>query len=85
MLEQNENPLNLLAEFRFSSNKKTMIAENLSVNEIEEVITVTPGEEKTPLKIVGDRFYEELAHTYLFPTGKFGYQVAREVKLSSGK
>ena len=46
LLEENENLLNLLAEFRFSSNKKTMIAENLSVNEIEEVITVATGEKE---------------------------------------
>ena len=35
-----------------------MIAENLSVNEIEEAITDTPS--------------EEVAHSHLVPAGKFG-------------
>lgn len=79
MLEENENPL---AEFRVSSNKTTTTAENLSVNEIEQAIAVAPGEGKTPLSIVGDRFCEELVHPHLFLTGKFDCQVAREAKLS---
>ena len=46
LLEENENPL---AEFRVSLNEAVMIAENLSVNEIEAAITDAPGEGKTPL------------------------------------
>ena len=68
-----------------SSNKKTIIAKNLSVNEIEEVITVAPVEEKTPLSIVGDRIFEDIVHPCLLRTGIFGCQAAREVKLSPGK
>ena len=80
MLEENEYSV---AELRVSSNETTMIAENLSVIESEEAIIVEQGEEKTPLSIVGDTFCKELAHPHLFPTGKFGYQAAREVKLKS--
>ncbi|XP_057316777.1 uncharacterized protein LOC130657796 [Hydractinia symbiolongicarpus] len=34
---------------------------------------------------MNDQFCEELAHPYLFPTGKFGYKVERDIKLSPTK
>ena len=34
------------------------------------------------MSILTDKHCEELAHQHLFPTGKFGYQVYREVPLS---
>ena len=57
------------------------MAENLSVNKIQEAIEVAPGEGKTPLSIVGDRFCEKLVHPHLFVRQKFGYQVGRESNL----
>ena len=32
-----------------------------------------------------DKYCEELAHPYLFPAGKFGYQVQREIRLTPVK
>ena len=37
------------------------------MNEIEEAITVAPGEGKTPLSIAGGWFCEKLVHPHLFP------------------
>ena len=34
------------------------------------------------MSILTDKHWEELAHPHLFPTGKLGYQVDREVPLS---
>ena len=45
-----------------SSNEKTMIADNLSVNEIEDAVN---------LSIVRVIFYEKVAHHQLFSTEKF--------------
>ena len=41
-----------------------------------------PGEGIKPLSILTDKHCEELDNPNLFPTGKFGYQVDREVPLS---
>jgi hypothetical protein len=35
--------------------------------------TGVTGEGVQPLNVLEDEFCEELAHPYLFPTGKFGY------------
>ena len=51
----------------------------------EENITVAPGEGLRPISILTDKYCEELAHPYLFPTGNFGYKVDREIDLSSVK
>lgn len=37
------------------------------------------------MSILSDEFCEGLAHPYLFPSGKFGYKVDRQVKLSPSK
>ena len=64
ILESSENKRSLganeepLIEFRVSSNQAIMIADNLSVNEIEEAIADAPS--------------EEVALSHLVPTGKFG-------------
>ena len=47
-----------------------------------EEISLAPGEGKQPTSILTDEYCEELSHPHLFPTGKFGYKVERNVKLS---
>ena len=42
-----------------------------------EELSIAPGEGKQII----DNFCEELAFPYLFPNGKFGYKVEREIKL----
>ena len=48
-------------------------------------LIVAPGENSKPKSILTDDHCEELAHPYLFATGKFGYKVSMEVKLSATK
>ena len=58
---------------------ETMLLSNMSQ---PEAITIAPGEGIQPLSILMDEKCEELAHPYLFPTGKFGFRVERDNKLS---
>ena len=51
----------------------------------EENITVSPGEGIKPISILTDKHCEELAHPYLFPAGKFGYNIDREIYLTPVK
>ena len=50
-----------------------------------EVFTIAPGENKHPIHFMSDKHCEEMAFPTLFPTGKFGYQVERDVPLSPAK
>ena len=50
-----------------------------------EDLVIAPGEGTQPLPILMDDNCEELAHSYLFPTGKFGYKVEQDVVLSPVK
>ena len=59
----------------------TFISEIASACEIEEGIVIAPGEGKKPVSILNDKFCEELGHPHLFPTGKYGHKVEREVPL----
>ena len=43
---------------------------------------ISPCEGNQPIALFEDNLCEELAHPFLFPTGKFGYKVEREVYLS---
>ena len=45
-------------------------------------ITVAQGEGLKSISILKDKHCEELAHPYLFPSGKFGYNIDREIYLS---
>ena len=46
---------------------------------------VTIGEGKKPVSILDNKFYEELCHPHLFPTGQYGYKVEREIPLAPSK
>ena len=76
-----DDPLNL---HRVAASETTLISEIPSIIG-EDNIAIAPGQGKTPLSILHDDYCEELAFPYLFPTGKFGYKVKREVPLSPVK
>ena len=76
---------NPLTEFRTSSNETTVISEILTAAEVQEAFIVAPNEGKKPLSVLSDNFCEELAHPHLFPTGKHGYKVERDIELTPNK
>ena len=51
----------------------------------DDTVTVAPGEGKKPISIYLDEKCEEMAFPHLFPTGKFGYNYEREIKISPVK
>ena len=80
-LEEVENPLD---QYRISANEGALIP-TIPCEINEENITVAPGEGLKPTSILTDKHCEELAHPYLFPTGKFGYNIDRAIYLSPVK
>ena len=78
LLEEGDNPLDL---HRFNTQETVLIPNVLETEEIH----IAPGEEKQPKSRLNDEFCEELAFPYLFPKGKFGYKIFKEVKLSPVK
>ena len=76
--EDADNPLD---NFRFGATE-TMLVSNIP--QVEDIV-IAPGEGIQPMSLLMDEKCEELAHPHLFPTGKFGYRVKREVKLSPVK
>ena len=69
-----EDPLN---QSRLANSETALINETVT----DEMI-ISPCEGNQPLALFADDLCEELAHPFLFPTGKFGYKVEREVFLS---
>ena len=53
--------------------------------DIDKIISVAPGEKNFPLNLMLDEGCEEMAFPKLFPTGRFGFQVNRDVKLTCKK
>ena len=43
-----------------------------------EFISIAPGENVMPESLTNDKFYEELSHPHLFPTGKFEFQTKKK-------
>ncbi|XP_066934413.1 uncharacterized protein [Clytia hemisphaerica] len=70
---------------------RTPTCETVIVSEVPNIILddenaiLAPGEGQIPNSLTQDEFCEELAHPHLFPTGKFGYNVERDIKLSPTK
>ena len=60
-------------------------SDDLLVAAGNEIFSIAPGEGKHPIHFMQDKHCEELAFPVLFPKGRFGYQVEREVKLSPTK
>ena len=71
-LEEEENPLNL---HRFNFQETVFVPTIVS----EEEVSIASGEGKQPLSILSDKFCEELAFPHLFPRGRFGYKVDRQI------
>ena len=74
-LEGNDNPL---YRYQCNSQESVLISDIL----IHEKICIAPEEEKIPNSLLTDESCEVLAFQYLFPTGKFGYNVQPTYKLS---
>ena len=73
-----------LSNFRAPSVETTIISEVLSDCELEQEI-IAPGKGKEPISVLNEKFCEELAHPHLFPSGRYGYQIEREIPLSPSK
>ena len=78
LTEETENPLD---KFRLGATE-TMLVNN--VPQVEDIV-IAPGEGMQPMSLLVDEKCEELSHPHLFPAGKFGYKVQRDVKLSPVK
>lgn len=74
-----ENPLDA---YRITGNETALIPVGPTDHEISNI---APGEGINPIPILNDIYCEELAHPHLFPTGKFGYKVQRDIPLSPVK
>ncbi|XP_066928370.1 uncharacterized protein [Clytia hemisphaerica] len=82
-LETTANPLDV---FRSNANETTLMSHTPTETEIDnEILTLAPGQGKKPISILNDENCEMLAHPHLFPKGKFGFNVQRNVKLSPSK
>ena len=66
-----------LFEFSSPSMKTTFVSEIPSACEMEEGILVATGEGKKQVSILNNNFCEEPDHPHLFPTGQYGYKVAK--------
>ena len=71
-------------QYRIGENESALIP-TVPCEINEENITVASGEGLKPISILTDKHCEELAHPYLFLTGKFGDKVDREIDLSPVK
>ena len=74
-----------LFKFRSPSVETTIISEVPSNCELEQEIIIAPGEGKQPVSVLNEKFCEENAHPHLFPSGRYGYQIEREIPLSPSK
>lgn len=72
MLTENEYAS---VESRVPSKKTKMIADSLTVKEIEKTITVTPVSGKGLSSMADNKFCENLSQPHFFPTRNNGYQV----------
>ena len=81
-LEVAESPLDI---FRIASNETTLISNFPNANSEESIISIATGEGQKPMSVLNDDYCEELAHAHLFPNGKFGCKVERDIPLSPTK
>ena len=90
--EENDDPLN---EFRAPTSETCLqslipdypvtVEQNDVSSQGNEVYAIAPGESKHPVSFMADKQCEELAFPVLFPKGKYGYTVNREITLSPVK
>ena len=50
-----------------------------------EIFSTAPGEGKHPVHFMTDKLCDKMAFSALFPTGKFAFQVKKDVRLSPAK
>ena len=76
--DADKNPLDL---YKCASNETVLI----NTSHENEFISIAPGEGSIPVPFSHDLFCEELSHPRLFPYGKFGFQIKRQILLSPTK
>ena len=74
-----------LSKFRAPYVETTIFSEVPPNCELEQKIIIAPGEGKQPISVLNEKFCEESAHPHLFPPGRYGYQIEREIPLSPSK
>ena len=67
--------------YRAASNETTLVSEIPNIIN-EENVVIAPGPGKNPVSILRDEFCEEQAFAHLFPKGRFGYNVTRDIPIS---
>ena len=69
---------------KFQRQYQSNLQESLLIPDIPslEEISIASGEGKRPNSLISDESCKPLAFPYLFPRGKFGYNIRRDVKLS---
>ena len=67
--------------YRAASNETTLLSEILNIIN-EKNVVIAPGQGKNPVSILRDEFCEEQAFAHLFPKGRFGYNVTRDIPIS---
>ena len=74
-----------LSKFRAPYVETTIFSEVPPNCELEQKIIIAPGEGNQPISVLNEKFCEESAHPHLFPPGRYGYQIEREIPLSPSK
>ena len=74
-----------LSKFRAPYVETTIFSEVPPNCELEQKIIIAPGEGKQPISVLNEKFCEEPAHPHFFPSGRYGYQIEREISLSPSK
>ena len=72
---------NLQHQYQYNLQESLLIPDIPSLEEI----SIAPGEEKKPNSLISDENCEALTFLCLFPTGKFGHDTQRDVKLRSAR
>ena len=72
-------------EYTSIANETSLVSLDPQTSIDNDCINIASGEGKQLKSILNDKFCEELAFPYLFPAGKFGYRVKKDVKLSPVK
>ena len=74
-LEEDQNPQH---QYQYNLQESLLISDIPSL----EQISIAPGEGEKPNSLTSEENCKALAFPYLFPTGKFGYNIQRDVKSS---
>ena len=78
---EEDNPQNCST----NANETALVEEIQYRSEMENPLTIAPGEGQKPVPISGNKFCVELTHPDLLPTWKFGFSVEPEIPLTLNK